>query len=153
MPAVRLVGLFGAVVLCAGLTSCGGGVQVPAETRCGTVLWSGREILPTMNLPPPPAGARPSTAPARSLLPPPGKSGGPIYVVTIGDDCDHGAVVTVSAPKTYRTYAVAHAEDGGIVGFTLNSVGPSEPPEPLTIAAFRNGREIGYFSNPSPPGG
>ena len=130
------------------VAACGIGRGMSTVTACGTTLWSGPDAIVPVKLESPPAGKQ-MPAPARSQLPrlkP--QNGGLPTVFVVSQDCDHGAIVRVTAPENYVTGTVAHAKNGGIAGFTLNvdpAVGtPTGPRRDVVVAVFTGGRETGY---------
>lgn len=72
-----------------------------------------------------------------------GQTGGVPRLFVVSARCQ-GAVVRVSAPDTFRTYAVARAADGAVTALTLTTTSTARPGT-LVIEAFQHGRLTGYF--------
>jgi hypothetical protein len=117
---------------------------------CGVTLWSGPEAIAPAHIESPPSRQN-EQVPQQSELPPlAAQNGGHPLIFVLSNDCDHGVVVKVAAPRDYRTGVVANAKDGTIVGFTLFNPGSSAANNNaahgnISVAVFSDGKETGYF--------
>jgi hypothetical protein len=138
---VRALVLTAAVALVAAAAGCGMPTHVTGFDLCGVHVGVGAGIPAEERLGPVPDADRTLPQPATSTLPPKRATGsGGIDYVKLSDNCDTGAIVTVTPATAASLIEAPTADDGTIVAVVMRTNAP------LTVKAWQKGNIVGELS-------